>query len=443
MSSIAVLLVAAAPLATTSLPAGPAEHDLAILRGLLPGGSAREEAFAAAGRDRSFLPPLLDLLALADTREEWFAILDAIGEIRGEDVREVERPWRTFQTELASGAAPPLPAGYAGFKGRLLARRVDPEFARLLPDGIDFDGRLDQLHFGGVGPRGIPALTDPAFVGPDEAEHVADDAPVIGIALEGEARAYPLQIIDWHEMVNDVIDGTPVALTWCTLCNAAIVYRAEDGSGERLIFGSSGLLLRSNKVMFDEGTGSLWSQLEGRRLSRQRLGAVALDRLPARMTTWGRWRAEHPASRVLAEDTGHERDYRIGAAYGDMFVATTTMFPVAAPANAALGTKDAVIVIDGRAVVPATRLRGEAPVHVEGRYVLIGPGRLDEAALHVVVDARAWRSGGHRFEVVEAGTLVDGAGRRWRVTPQALVSESGERLERVPSHVAFAFAAPR
>lgn len=249
---------------------------------------------------------------------------------------------------LLPSAPPAVPAQYAAFKGALLARRVDAEFARLLPHGSRFDGRLDQLHFGGVGPRGIPALTDPAFVSAADAAHVADDAPVVGLSIAGDARAYPLRIIDWHEMVNDVVGGTPVALTWCTLCNAAIPYRARTAEGQRIVFGSSGLLLCSNKVMFDEETGSLWGQLPGRRLTRRELGAEPLDRLPVRMTTWRRWRDEHPKTLVLSAETGHIREYAVEAAYGDAFTSGVTMFPVAAPdADLSLAVKDAVVVIEG------------------------------------------------------------------------------------------------
>lgn len=445
MIAATTTMAALMPLAAALLPTAPVVRDGLVLGGLLPSAPAarRAAAFEAAATDEAFLPPLLDLLALADTREEWFRILDAIGRIRGEGVRDVERPWRTLQTELARGdAAPPMPHGYAAFKGALLAERVDAEFARLLPHGVAFDGRLDQLCFGGVGPRGIPALTDPRLVAAADASHVADDAPVVGIVLGGEARAYPLQIIDWHEMVNDVLGGTPVALTWCTLCNAAIAYRATSPSGARIVFGSSGLLLRSNKVMFDEATGSLWSQLEGRRLTRRELGAEPLERLPARTTTWGRWRAEHPSTLVLSADTGHERDYAVGAAYGEMFTSAVTMFPVAGPRkDLGLAVKDAVVVIGGEVTIAADRVTEGRPLHVEGRFVVIGAGRLTAARRHVVVDARAWRSGGHTFRREGAG-LVDERGAAWAVTPAALVSETGERLGRVPSHVAFAFAAP-
>lgn len=439
-------LTAALPLAAALLPTSPAVRDGLVLGGLLPSSAPelRAAAFEAASEDDAFLPPLLDLLALADTREEWFRILDAIGAIRGEDVRDVERPWRTFQTELARArTAPPTPHSYAAFKGALHAERVDDEFRSLLPPGVEFEGRLDQLSFGGVGPRGIPALTDPGFVAAGDAEHLVEDAPVIGLFVDGESRAYPLQIIDWHEMVNDVIGGTHVALTWCTLCNAAIAYRATAPSGERIVFGSSGLLLRSNKVMFDEATGSLWSQLEGRRLTRRELGAEPLERLPARMTTWGRWRAEHPSTLVLSADTGHERDYTVGAAYGEMFTSAVTMFPVAGPdGDLGLAVKDAVVVIEGDVTVAASRVTDGEPVHVDDRFVVLGAGRLTAARRHVVVDARVWRSGGRTFRRAGDG-LVDDRGVAWRVTPTALVSETGERLARVPSHVAFAFAAPR
>ena len=102
------------------------------------------------------------------------------------------------------------------------------------------------------------------MIGASDAEYLLDTDLVFGIEINGDARAYPLRIMGWHEMVNDVIGGVPVALAYCTLCGSGILFDTQlEGTDEPLVFGSSGLLYRSNKLMFDRKTNSLWNQFSG------------------------------------------------------------------------------------------------------------------------------------------------------------------------------------
>ena len=132
----------------------------------------------------------------------------------------------------------------------------------------------------------------------EEADYLDADNVVFGIALNGEARAYPRRILDWHEMANDVVGGVPVSLAYCTLCGAAIAYDTRPeatgfGGAEPVTFGTSGLLFRSNKLMYDRQTNTLWSQLLGEAVEGP-LKGTRLEFLPSWQTTWEDWKTQHP-----------------------------------------------------------------------------------------------------------------------------------------------------
>ena len=151
---------------------------------------------------------------------------------------------------------------------------------------------------------------------------------MFGITINGQARAYPKRILAWHEMALDRVGGIDLTIVYCTLCGTVIPYESVVGS-RRLTFGTSGLLYRSNKLMFDEETHSLWSSLEGVPV----VGPLVDSglRLPFRSvvtTTWGEWKRDHPATTVLSLETGYERNYGEGVAYRDYFSTDRLMFEV-------------------------------------------------------------------------------------------------------------------
>lgn len=167
---------------------------------------------------------------------------------------------------------------------------------------------LDEIVDGGPPPDGIPAIDRPAFVTPDEAArwlHARE--PVLGVDIDGDARAYPLQILVWHEIVNDTVGGRPVAVTFCPLCNSGVVFDRR-AAGRLLDFGTSGKLYRSDLVMYDRQTHSLWAQMEGRALVGT-LSGTTLAVLPSNTVSWEAWRATHPRGKVLSRETGHRRRY--------------------------------------------------------------------------------------------------------------------------------------
>ena len=164
-----------------------------------------------------------------------------------------------------------------------------------------------DLISGGPPPDGIPPVDRPVFAPAGTVDWLADDEPVVTLDLDGEHRAYPVQIMIWHEIVNDEVAGTPVSVTYCPLCNSALAF--DRRLGDRLLtLGTSGMLYRSDLVMYDRQTESLWSQLEGRAIAGHLTGEV-LDRIPVQTVTWEQWRRAHPDGQVLTRDTGAERDY--------------------------------------------------------------------------------------------------------------------------------------
>src|SRR5262245_11535582 len=167
---------------------------------------------------------------------------------------------------------------------------------------------LDEIISGGPPPDGIPAIDRPAFVKPAEAAAwLVPKEPVLALEVKGDSRAYPLQILMWHEIVNDVVGGVPVTVTFCPLCNSGIVFeRVVDGI--TLDFGTSGKLYKSDLVMYDRQTHSLWPQMEGRAIVGARAG-TRLTLVPANTLSFEEWRAMYPNGKVLSRDTGHHRAY--------------------------------------------------------------------------------------------------------------------------------------
>ena len=165
-----------------------------------------------------------------------------------------------------------------------------------------------EIFSGGVPRDGIPPIDNPKFTTPEAAsEWLGDEEPVIAFEINGEARAYPLQILTWHEIVNDEVAGVPVAVTFCPLCNSAVVFdRRLDGVVYD--FGVSGKLRNSDLIMWDRQTESWWQQLTGDAIVGELTGK-RLTFLPAPMISWSDFKAANPEGQVLSRDTGFGRSY--------------------------------------------------------------------------------------------------------------------------------------
>lgn len=422
----------------------------APLRGLFSafGGERRAAARKLIeSRDASLVPGLVDALFFLPKGRRAEA-LSALEALTGERAGDRYHDW----VELVARRPELRPReGYADWKGELFAR-IDERYREILDEGAPARLRLEEIVWGGVPLEGIPALERPRTVAAGQAGWLQDGEKVFGVSLHGEQRAYPLRIVGWHEMLNDEVGGEPVTLSYCTLCGSGVLFGTRRQGTSPFTFGTSGLLYRSNKLMVDRQTGTLWSNLTGEPV----LGDVARDPealpvLPLTLTTWKDWRTRHPRTTVLALDRQLEArwgfDYSPGAADRKR---QGVSFPGGPPGTPG-GHRSA---LDGREEIFAVRLRHLAkayPVDVVLRERVVND-RLGENLLVVVGDSqsgavRAYRSGGRTFAPgARPDELVDASGVRWTAGEESLAvfsptggPEAFAPLERIPGHQAFWF----
>lgn len=176
----------------------------------------------------------------------------------------------------------------------------------------DFSRRtvnLTEIISGGVPRDGIPPLDNPNYVAADVGDvWYEPQEPVIQVEIEGDARAYPLQIMTWHEIVNTELAGTSVSVTFCPLCNSAVAFDRNIEGVDTLRLGVSGMLRNSDLVMWDNQTESLWQQITGEAIVGEMAGEQ-LTMLPAIIVSWETFKSTHPDGLVLSQDTGHSRAY--------------------------------------------------------------------------------------------------------------------------------------
>jgi hypothetical protein len=222
----------------------------------------------------------------------------------------------------------------------------------------------------------IPSIDKPTFVSATQASFLKDDDIVIAVAMEGEARAYPIRILVRHELVNDTIGRKPILVSYCPLCGSGLIFdRALDG--EAVEFGVSGLLHNSDLVMYDRKTASLWQQITGAAFAGAKRNQV-LQAIPSSMTTWSQWRGAHPETVVLSTATGLPAELYQRWPYGDYASSDRLMFPVTLE-DARLHPKMVVYGadIEGHAVAYAqTYLREERTLadEIDGRTLQVSHG---------------------------------------------------------------------
>lgn len=201
---------------------------------------------------------------------------------------------------------------------------------------------------GGPPKDGIPALTNPKVLPAGQAGYLRPGDMVVGVRVGQAARAYPHRILVWHENVNDTLVGTPIAVSYCPLCNSAVVFDRRVG-GEVREFGISGMLFNSNVLLYDRqgdpDEESLWSQLQMRAVcgpaAEERL---RLEALPSEMVRWEDWRRRHPQTTVLSPDTGWSRDYGSNP-YAGYFKTEEIMFPVTATSRQLRGRSNKELMV--------------------------------------------------------------------------------------------------
>ncbi len=411
------------------------EHSIALFA---THGTARQAAVDAlvATADRSLIPTFVLAMRWSGSAK---SIAAGLSGLTGEKICH----WhQAYDWQQANPQIEPHPT-YRALKLRWLGN-TDKRFLEFLPDK-PMKIRLEEIVWGGVLVDGIAALDRPTMIGAGQADYLLDDDLVFGVAINGDARAYPLRIMGWHEMMNDVVGGVPVALAYCTLCGSGILFETAQANGKPPHqFGNSGLLYRSNKLMFDRATKSLWNQFTGRPVAGPLSKTdTALKTRPMVLTAWGNWRARHPDTTVLALETGYDRDYGSGAGAGVVyqryFESPALMFPVRVGDESIAARKDFVFGIETVGAAKAWPLKA-----FEGGKVI--NDRVGDLNIVLIGDAesqtvRAYRRGERRFHALADGSrgLSDGA-QTWTLSEQFLTAADGERLPRLPGRLSYWFA---
>ena len=399
-------------------------------------GDDDEAYFAAIARltqrgGAELAPALIICSRFAKWHDE--PIFDLLSAITGADHRSWF-DWMLWQEK--NPQVRPAP-GYIAFKREVLYG-IDPRFARFIGEGRLKDARIrfEEVTWGGVRVDGIEALNEPNMVRAKDADFMLGSDPVLGIEINGDARAYPLRLMAWHEMVNDVIGGESIALPFCTLCGAGVPYRTQIDDEAPLRFGTSGLLYRANKLMWDDRTESLWNQFTGEPV----IGPLAqsglkLESLPLVLEPWVRWRERHPDSVVLSLDTGKPLNYTSGYVYDRYIRTDAQVFPAAHEAER-LRSKDFVFgvkTLGASRAWPVAAFEGGRAINdaVGGLNVVLIGDRLGETV-------RAYDRGDREFALRDGRIFADGV--EWRVTENALTGPEGALAPRVAGRTAYWFA---
>lgn len=378
------------------------------------------------------IPMLIESARFAANPQTTLAILQTMKSQTGQDLGGDLDDWYRWVWNQDIDVHP----NYATFK-KTLYSQIDPRFAEYFDDSRPNTIRLDEIRWGGVRRDGIPPLKNPETIPVSQAGYLADSDIVFGVEFGGQSRAYPKRILAWHEMVKDVVGGRSINGVYCTLCGSMIVYDTKlDGKHYEL--GTSGFLYRSNKLMYDHETKSMWSTLEGSPVVGPLVGqGIELEPLYVVTTTWGQWKSLHPDTDVLSRNTGHRRDYGEGVAYRDYFATDDLMFIVPKLDNR-LKNKDEVLIV---------RDTKTEPIAIAAEFLSnhrIHPITLGSRRLVVLTD----ESGANRvYEVgdvtidrwVDAMHVSSADAETFTVTEDGLVSDQGRTLARAAAHRAFWF----
>jgi Protein of unknown function (DUF3179) len=318
---------------------------------------------------------------------------------------------------------------------------------------------LDEFMGGGPPKDGIPSIDEPRFISVHEADRFLHPRePVAVIELDGEMHAYPIQILIWHEIINDEIAGQPVAITYCPLCNSTVAI-SRVVEGDAVEFGTTGMLRNSDLVMYDRSTESWWQQITAEAVVGERTGST-LDVLPSQILSWEEVRRLHPDAGILSRETGFDRDYGSSPYGGYDRDPDSQPFLLEGEADRSLPPKERVAAVragGSRVVYPFSRLRREAPVNdeIDGEpiVVLFGPdvaSPLDSPLVSAGRDVGAAAvfsrvADGRELEFepgAEAGTFRDRhTGSTWDMTGRARAGRlEGARLQQVPHDDQFWFA---
>lgn len=319
-------------------------------------------------------------------------------------------------------------------------KSIDPKFEKYFLNRTQASlVRLDEVRWGGVIQDGIPPLRNPKMLAADKANYLEDDNIVFGVAINGDYRAYPKRILAWHEMFVDEIGGESIAGVYCTLCGTVIAYNTKF-NGKNYNLGTSGFLYRSNKMMYDEATQSLWNTIEGKPVIGPLINSgIELNSHSVVTTTWGEWKRLHPSTQVLSLDTGHRRNYDEGNAYNEYFASDELMFNVP-ELDTRLKNKDEVLIVRAGDYQ-------KNPLAISAKFLTRNPvyhDQIGETDFVVLTDKsggnRVYGSEGCMFKKIDNDTVEDVEGTIWKIEEEKLISAKGKILHRLPYHRIFWFA---
>jgi len=272
----------------------------------------------------------------------------------------------------------------------------------------------------------LPPLDHAPLLRAKAATYLTPDEPILGIEINGDSRAYPLRILDWHAVSNDTVGRMPVALAWCRPCGSAALYRTDTPRGT-LTLAATGRFRDADQLLADRQTGTVWKQLTGVPVEGALAGSgIELQLLPVVLTSWGNWLGEHPDTRVLSLETGFKREYPTGGRPADDPQASSIYGLVAGGATKAY---------------PVDRLAQERVVNDElaGRPVVLVSEPGADGKNRTI---RAYERGDRTFASFERAFLgaffvIDQDGRPWRVDEEALTTPDGKRLPRLPGRLSY------
>ncbi len=310
---------------------------------------------------------------------------------------------------------------------------------RSLPLAEAEDADIERLR------DAIPPIERPVYVGPDGIDILSDDDLVLGYVTEdGQPIAYPIKILNFHEIVNEELAGTPLLVAYCPLCRSGVVYdRRVDG--QELTFGNTSALLDNDMVMYDHQTNSYWWHIAGRAVVGELTGAE-LEPLPSSTTTWAEWQDRHPDTRVLSTDTGFPRSYEVDPFDGFRSAINDGQrpFPDAEVSQhddrLDDGEEVVGVVLDGTARAYPVRTLGDAVVNDELADTPLVVFSRAEGPSGVVYDRRV--EGRELIFELDEGRIVDEqTGSVWGNDGRAVDGPlTDEQLEPIPSRSSFWFA---
>lgn len=306
------------------------------------------------------------------------------------------------------------------------ATRREPAIAR-----ID----LSELLSGGPPKDGIPSIDRPRFDS-RESTPFSDDELILGVVINGEAKAYPYGILNWHEIVNDTVGGLPVTVTYCPLCDTGITFERVV-NGRTTTFGVSGKLYQSCLVMYDRLTDSLWSQPWGTGVLGEETNSV-LRRIHTYKTTLGTWLKGYPDSKILSPETGYSRRY-FRYPYGSYFTDSSLIFPVRNREKVTGDVKEIFYIIwEPDDEIPFNRFSGKSSAfslkEVEVRGIV--NSRFGSAKVAATID-----------ETTGAVRVFETTGEVASLRGGVVVYRNGEKrkiadLREIPTTASFAFVYP-